>query len=121
VRIQSKRLLNKTVIRPASAVSKIVHDGDHTLSLLLDGPRKFSLEPEGRKGPTPHVLSLRGTNLTIEGITIRGASHWTVVPRHCSGSVQNVQDGFRPLSRRWESPAAGFSLEPWSVPLRWLR
>lgn len=36
-----------------------------------------------QQGPTPGVITLRGTNLEVSGITIRGASHWTVVPRGC--------------------------------------
>lgn len=51
VRITSKRSLAKTVIRPASAAAIVTREDDHTLVLALDGPRKFSVEPEGRKGP----------------------------------------------------------------------
>ncbi len=187
VLIRSKRVLDQTVIRPASAVDSLMHDGPYRLRLTLVKPRFFSVEPEGRKGPlllfanplevnapvpgapgvvyygpgihsaerivltnhqtlylaggavvkagvvaegvniriagrgildgsdwpwlkgpTPHVLSLRGTNLTIEGITIRGASHWTLVPRQsrnvtvrgvkvCGGRVQN-DDGMNPCN-----------------------
>jgi hypothetical protein len=187
VRIQSKRSLARTVIRPPSAVASILHENDHTLVLTLNGPRKFSVEPdakqgplllfadpleanppqpgkpgviyfgpgvhrpekitltngqtlylaggavvkggvlaegeniriagrgildgsdwEWRKGPTPNVVSLRGTNLTVEGITIRGASHWTVVPRGCRnvtvrgiklcGSRVQNDDGINPCN-----------------------
>jgi hypothetical protein len=63
---------------------------------------------EWRKGPTPHVISIRGTNVDISGITIRGASHWTIVPvnsrqvtvRHvklCGSRVQN-DDGINPCN-----------------------
>ena len=187
VRIKSKRSLAKTVIRPASAVAKVEPEGDHTLRLTLDGPRKFSVEPDGRKGPlllfanpleqnppkpgapgviyfgpgihqadkivvtnnqtlylaggavvkggvsaqgeniriagrgildssdyewrkgpTPHVVSIRGTNVEVSGITIRGASHWTIVPRDsrqvtvrgvklCGSRVQN-DDGINPCN-----------------------
>jgi len=175
------------VIRPAQARVQVTRENEHTLRLVIDGPCKFSLEPEGRKGPllvfanpleenppktgapgvvyfgpgvhqagkitltndqilylaggavvkggviaqgqniriagrgildgsdfewrkgpTPTVVSLRGTNLTVEGITIRGASHWTVVPVHsrnvlvrnikiCGGRVQN-DDGINPCN-----------------------
>jgi hypothetical protein len=61
-----------------------------------------------RAGPTPHVVSIRGTNVEVSGITIRGASHWTVVPRDsrnvtvrgvkiCGGRVQN-DDGINPCN-----------------------
>lgn len=63
---------------------------------------------EWRKGPTPHVISLCGTNLEVGGITIRGASHWTIVPRNsrnvtvrnvkiCGARVQN-DDGINPCN-----------------------
>lgn len=187
LRVKAKRSLAKAVIRPATAVVQITLEDDHTLRLLLEGPRKFSLEPDGlkgplllfanpleenppkagapgvvyfgpglhkpekilltndqtlylaggavvkggilvqgsniriagrgvldgsdwewRKGPTPHVISIRATNLLVEGLTIRGASHWTVVPRHsrnvivrglklCGGRVQN-DDGINPCN-----------------------
>ncbi len=67
-----------------------------------------SSDYEWRKGPTPCVVNLRGTNLDINGITIRGASHWTIVPRDsrnvvvrnvklCGGRVQN-DDGINPCN-----------------------
>jgi hypothetical protein len=48
---------------------------------ILDGS-----DYEWRKGPTPHVVSIRGTNVEVSGITIRGASHWTIVPRTAARS-----------------------------------
>lgn len=70
---------------------------------ILDGS-----DWEWRKGPTPHVISIRGTNVVVSGITIRGASHWTIVPRDscqitvrnvkiCGGRVQN-DDGINPCN-----------------------
>jgi hypothetical protein len=67
-----------------------------------------SSDYEWVKGPTPHVVSIRGTNVEVSGITIRGASHWTVVPRSsrnvtvrdlkiCGGRVQN-DDGINPCN-----------------------
>jgi hypothetical protein len=61
-----------------------------------------------REGPTPTVIAIRGTNIEVTGITIRGASHWTIVPRHsrnvtvrnvklCNGRVQN-DDGINPCN-----------------------
>jgi hypothetical protein len=63
---------------------------------------------EWRKGPTPHVVSICGTNVEVSGITIRGACHWTIVPRNsrkvtvrdvkiCGGRVQN-DDGINPCN-----------------------
>ena len=63
---------------------------------------------EWQRGPTPHVISIRGTNVEVSGITIRGASHWTIVPRDsrqvtvrgvklCGGRVQN-DDGINPCN-----------------------
>ena len=63
------------------------------------------------QGPTGHVLQLvECQNLKIEGIVIRGASHWTVVPvncddvnidniKICGGRVQN-DDGINPCNSR---------------------
>jgi hypothetical protein len=67
-----------------------------------------SSDYEWVKGPTPHVISIRGTNVEVSGITIRGAAHWTVVPRSsrnvtirdvkiCGGRVQN-DDGINPCN-----------------------
>lgn len=179
VRITSPRSLRNTVIRPQSAVADMTVEDDHTLVLTLDGPRKFSIEPDGRngplllfanpleenppqpgapnviyfgpgihqagqitvtnnqtlylaggavvkggvlahgdniriagrgvldgsdwawrKGPTRRVVSTQGQKIEISGITIRGAFHWTVVPRNsrrvtirgvkiCGSRVQN--------------------------------
>lgn len=187
VRIASKRLLSNTVVRPESAGATLEVQDDHTLIVSLPGPRKVSIEPDGkkgplllfanpleshapkpgdpnvlyfgpgihkpgridvrsnqtlylaggavvkggvlaqgenilitgrgvldgsdwewRKGPTPHVVSIRGTNVEVSGITIRGASHWTIVPRDshrvtvrnvklCGSRVQN-DDGINPCN-----------------------
>lgn len=51
VRIKSPRPLRNTVIRPQAAVANMTVEDDHTLVLTLDGPHKFSVEPDGRKGP----------------------------------------------------------------------
>lgn len=70
---------------------------------ILDGS-----DWEWRKGPTPTVLSIRGTNVEVTGITVRGASHWTIVPRDsrnvtirnvklCNSRVQN-DDGINPCN-----------------------
>lgn len=187
VRIKSPRPLRKTVIRPQAAVASMTVEDDHTLVLTLDGPHKFSVEPDGRKGPlllfanplednppqpnapnviyfgpgihradkitvtgnqtlylaggavvkggvwaqgdhiriagrgildgsdwewrkgpTPNVIAIQGNHLDVSGITIRGASHWTVVPRNsrhvtvrgiklCGSRVQN-DDGVNPCN-----------------------
>ncbi|MCA9263220.1 MAG: hypothetical protein KDA60_05205 [Planctomycetales bacterium] len=70
---------------------------------ILDGS-----DWEWRKGPTPMVVDIESHNFLIEGITIRGASHWTIVPRHssdvtirnvklCNSRVQN-DDGINPCN-----------------------
>ncbi|MEK7675202.1 MAG: glycosyl hydrolase family 28 protein [Verrucomicrobiota bacterium] len=187
VRITSKRSLRNTVVRPAGPGIKTRLEDEHTLIVALPGPRKLSIEPDGkkgplllfanpleenpprpdapgviyfgpgvhqpgrilvtnnqtlylaggsvvkggvlaqgeniritgrgildgsdwewRKGPTPHVISIRGTNVEVSGLTIRGASHWTIVPRDsrqitvrdvklCGSRVQN-DDGINPCN-----------------------
>ncbi len=187
VRITSKRSLRDTILRPNSAGVTPKIDDDHTLTIRLDGPRKLSIEPEGRKGPlllfanpleasppkpdaegvvyfapgvhkpgkieihsgqtlylaggavvkggiiaegdnikicgrgildgsdwewrkgpTPTVVAIHGANVEVTGITIRGASHWTIVPRDsrnvtvrnvklCNSRVQN-DDGINPCN-----------------------
>ncbi len=64
-----------------------------------------------REGPTPHVVSIdHCQNVTINGVVIRGASHWTIVPvasenvtvdnvKICGGRVQN-DDGINPCNTR---------------------
>jgi len=54
------------------------------------------------------VVSIRGTNVEVSGITIRGACHWTIVPRNrrnvtvrdvkiCGVRIQN-DDGINPCN-----------------------
>ncbi len=187
VRIASKRSLRNTVLRPAAEGVNLQIQNDHELLLTLDRPHKFSVEPDGKKGPlllfanplenttspaeAPGViyfapgshragriavtngqtlylaggavvkggvavegsnvricgrgildgsdyewrkgpynvtLGIHGTNVLVEGITIRGSSHWTIVPRGsrnvivrnvkiCGGRVQN-DDGINPCN-----------------------
>lgn len=64
-----------------------------------------------RFGPTPHVVSIsQSQNISLEGVIIRGASRWTVVPvnsegikieniKICGGRVQN-DDGINPCNSR---------------------
>jgi hypothetical protein len=188
VKITSERPLGNTVIRPESARVRMTVVDDHTLSLTLDQPRKFSIEPDGKKGPLllfanpletdipkqgdanvvyfgpgvhkPEKIALKsdqilylaggavvkaevlaeGSNIKIRGrgildgsdwewrkgpvgnliairnctevevrdITLRGSSHWTIVPRNsrsvtirnvklCNSRVQN-DDGINPCN-----------------------
>lgn len=64
-----------------------------------------------RSGPTSYVVWMKGCrDITVEDITIRGASHWTVVPANCDGvTVRNVKlcggrvhndDGINPCNSR---------------------
>lgn len=70
---------------------------------ILDGS-----DYEWRKGPYSVTLGIEATNVLVEGITIRGSSHWTIVPRHsrnvtirnvklCNSRVQN-DDGINPCN-----------------------
>lgn len=72
---------------------------------ILDGS-----DWEWTKGPTPFVVGIRGTNVEVSDITIRGAWHWTIVPRNsqnvivrnvklCGARVQN-DDGINPCNSR---------------------
>jgi len=187
VRIASKRSLRNTVVRPQSPGVELKIVDEHTVTLALDGPRKLSIEPDGKKGPLllfanpperdapkpgdPGVVyfgpgvhrpgridvaggqtvylaggavvkgaivakgsnirirgrgildgsdyewrkgpynvtvGIQGENVTVEGITIRGSSHWTIVPRDsrhvtvrnvklCNSRVQN-DDGINPCN-----------------------
>ena len=188
VRIVSKRPLRNVVIRPQSFGIQPKLEDDYTLSLTLDRPRKFSVEPDGKRGPLllfanplepnapkpgdegviyfgPGVhkpekiivesnqtlylaggsvvkaeVLAQGTNIQIRGrgildgsdwewrkgpvgnmiairnssdvqvsdITLRGSSHWTIVPRNsqhvtirnvklCNSRVQN-DDGINPCN-----------------------
>lgn len=187
VRIVSSRSLRSTVFRPESAGVQMKVLDEHTLTLSLDGPRKVSIEPDGkrgplllfanpleaealkagttnviffgpglhkpglvtagdnqtvylaggavvkgaivargtnihirgrgildgsdyewRKGPQDVTVGIHGTNITVSGITIRGSSHWTIVPRGsrrvtvrnvklCGSRVQN-DDGINPCN-----------------------
>jgi polygalacturonase len=99
---------NQTLYLAGGAVVKggILAQGENlriTGRGILDGS-----DWEWRKGPTPHVISIRGTNVEVSGITIRGAPHWTIVPmgsrrvsiRHvklCNSRVQN-DDGINPCN-----------------------
>ncbi len=188
VRITSERSLRDTVVRPVSAPVRMTVVDDHTLSLALDRPCKFSVEPDGKKGPLllfanpletaapkpgdpnviyfgpgvhkPEKITLKnnqtlylaggavvkaevlaeGSNIRIRGrgildgsdwewrkgpignliairnatdvevrdITLRGSSHWTIVPKNsrrvtirnvklCNSRVQN-DDGINPCN-----------------------
>jgi hypothetical protein len=187
VRIVSKRSLREAVIRPKAADIELKMEDDHTLILKIPGPRKLSIEPDGKKGPLllfanpleknvpkpndsgviyfgpgvhtadaidvgdnqtlylaggavvkgaviargsniricgrgvldgsdyewrkgPHhvTIGIYGSNVTVSGITIRGSSHWTIVPRGsrhvtirnvklCNSRVQN-DDGVNPCN-----------------------
>ncbi len=70
---------------------------------ILDGS-----DYQWRKGPYGVTLGIRGSNVEVNGITIRGSSHWTIVPRNsrrvtirnvkiCNGRVQN-DDGINPCN-----------------------
>ena len=70
---------------------------------ILDGN-----DYQWRKGPYGFTLGIHGSNVEVTGITIRGSSHWTIVPRNsrqvtvrnvklCNSRVQN-DDGINPCN-----------------------
>ena len=98
----------QTVYLAGGAVVKgaIVAQGSNIRILgrgILDGS-----DYEWRKGPANFTVGITGTNVEVSGITIRGSSHWTIVPRAsrnvtvrnvklCGGRVQN-DDGINPCN-----------------------
>lgn len=99
---------NQTLYLAGGAVVKggIQAEGDNIRIMgrgILDGS-----DWEWQKGPTACVVMIRGTNVEVSGIIIRGASHWTIVPRDsqnvvvrnvkiCGSRVQN-DDGINPCN-----------------------
>ncbi|HEX40881.1 MAG TPA: hypothetical protein ENN81_02320 [Phycisphaerales bacterium] len=71
---------------------------------ILDGS-----DWQWRQGPVGSLIAIRnGTDIEISGITLRGSSHWTIVPRNCrrviirnvkicNSRVQN-DDGINPCN-----------------------
>ena len=55
---------------------------------ILDGS-----DWEWRKGPVGNLIAIRNsTDVEINGITLRGSSHWTIVPRNCQRvTIRNVK------------------------------
>ena len=51
VRITAKRSLRNVVVRPQTPAAKLKIIDDHTIAIALDGPRKLSIEPDGKRGP----------------------------------------------------------------------
>ena len=55
---------------------------------ILDGS-----DWEWRKGPIGNLIAIRNsTDVEVTGITLRGSSHWTIVPKNCQRvTVRNVK------------------------------
>lgn len=55
---------------------------------ILDGS-----DWQWRKGPVGNMIAIRNsTDVEVCGITLRGASHWTIVPKNCrSVTIRNVK------------------------------
>ncbi|MHC4432906.1 MAG: glycosyl hydrolase family 28 protein [Planctomycetota bacterium] len=55
---------------------------------ILDGS-----DWQWRKGPVGNLIAIRNsTNVEITGITLRGSSHWSIVPKHCQRvTIWNVK------------------------------
>jgi hypothetical protein len=99
---------NQAVYLAGGAVVKgaIVARGSNIRVLgrgILDGS-----DYEWRKGPANFTVGIIGTNVEVSGITVRGSSHWTIVPnasrdvtvrnvKLCGGRVQN-DDGINPCN-----------------------
>ncbi len=99
---------NQTVYLAGGAVVKgaIVARGSNIRILgrgVLDGS-----DYEWGKGPHDFTVGITGTNVEVSGITIRGSSHWTIVPhasrkvtvrnvKLCGSRVQN-DDGINPCN-----------------------
>src|SRR5262249_50405901 len=99
---------NQTVYLAGGAVVKgaiVAHGSNIRIQGrgILDGS-----DYEWRKGPANFTIGITGTNVEVSGITIRGSSHWTLVPngsrdvtirnvKICGGRVQN-DDGINPCN-----------------------
>jgi hypothetical protein len=55
---------------------------------ILDGS-----DWEWRKGPVGNLIAIRNSaNVEVNGITLRGSAHWTIVPKNCQRvTVRNVK------------------------------
>jgi len=55
---------------------------------ILDGS-----DWEWRKGPVGNLIAIRNsTDVEVNGITLRGSSHWTIVPKNCQRvTIRNVK------------------------------
>ncbi len=84
---------NQTLyLSPGSIVkAEVLVQGDNIRILgrgILDGS-----DWQWRKGPIGNLIAIRNsTNVRISGITLRGSSHWTLVPRNCRGvTIRNLK------------------------------
>ena len=85
LRITSPRSLRNTVVRPQSPAVKIKVADEHTLLLTLDGPRKLSIEPDGKKGP----LLLFANPLEKDPPQAKDAGRDLLRPRNPQGGVDH--------------------------------
>jgi hypothetical protein len=51
VRVRSKKPMRNTILRPVAEDFQTRFEDDHTLTFTLNGPRKLSIEPDGKNGP----------------------------------------------------------------------
>ena len=84
---------NQTLYLAGGAVVKaeVLAQGSNILICgrgILDGS-----DWEWRKGPVGNLIVIRNsTDVEINGITLRGSSHWTIVPRSCQRvTIRNVK------------------------------
>jgi len=100
---------NQTLYLAGGAVVKaeVLAQGDNIRICgrgILDGS-----DWEWRKGPVGNLIAIRNSNdVEVNGITLRGSSHWTIVPKNsqrvtirnvklCNSRVQN-DDGINPCN-----------------------
>jgi hypothetical protein len=84
---------NQTLYLAGGAVVKaeVLAEGDDIRICgrgILDGS-----DWQWRKGPVGNLIAIRNsTDVEVCGITLRGASHWTIVPKNCQRvTVRNVK------------------------------
>ncbi len=84
---------NQTLYLAGGAVVKaeVLAQGDNIRICgrgILDGS-----DWQWRKGPVGNLIAIRNsTNVQMTGITLRGSSHWTIVPKNCQRvTIRNVK------------------------------
>ena len=83
---------NQTVYLAGGAVVKGAIAAQGSNIRILGGAFLTASDYEWRKGPYYVTVGITGTNVEVSGITIRGSSHWTIVPEASRDvTVRNVK------------------------------